>query len=165
MSSNVMVEMSTSLGTIEIELFLESAPDTAQNFLDLVEQSFFDGIVFHRVIPGFVIQGGGYEADAKYREPPKTIKNESLNGLKNDRGTLSMARTNDPHSASSQFFINLRDNLSLDASGGNFGYAVFGKVTNGMDVVDEIALVETGSRQGHQDWPIEAVVIHSARRK
>ena len=159
---NPMVKMTTNLGDIEIELFPDKAPDTTSNFLAYVSEGFFDGLIFHRVIPNFVIQGGGFEPGMLKRETNAPIKNEADNGLKNERGTLSMARTNDPHSATSQFFINLKDNDFLDyqrkdASG--WGYAVFAKVVSGMDVVDTIAKTTTGDASGHSDVPVEDVVI------
>jgi len=159
-----MVIFSTSLGDITIELFEEQAPITAANFLSYVDDGFFDGTIFHRVIPGFVVQGGGYtsEMGTKATKPP--IQNEADNGVKNLRGTLSMARTRDINSATSQFFINLTDNTVLDHGQRDFGYAVFGKVVEGLDVVDRIAAVKTGSKGGHQDVPLEPVVILSARR-
>lgn len=159
-----MVIFSTSLGDITIELFEEQAPITAANFLSYVDDGFFDGTVFHRVIPGFVIQGGGHTVDMHQKATKAPIKNEADNGVKNLRGTLSMARTRDINSATSQFFINLKDNAMLDHSARDFGYAVFGKVTAGMDIVDRIAAVKTGSKGGHQDVPLEPVVVLSARR-
>ena len=135
------VVFATSKGNITIEVFEQEAPISAKNFLDYVDQGFFSGVIFHRVIPGFVIQGGGFTADMVQKKNNPPIKNEADNGLKNDRGTLSMARTSDPDSATSQFFINLCANSSLDRSPGSDGYAVFGKVTEGMDVVDAIAAV------------------------
>lgn len=159
-----MVIFSTSLGDITIELFEEQAPITAANFLSYVDDGFFDGTIFHRVIPGFVIQGGGHTADMNQKATKDSIKNEANNGVKNLRGTLSMARTREVNSATSQFFINLKDNTMLDHSARDFGYAVFGKVTAGMDVVDRIAAVKTGSKAGHQDVPLEPVVVLSARR-
>jgi len=160
-----MIRFETSLGDIDIELNEAEAPLTAANFLKYVEDGFFDGTIFHRVIPGFVIQGGGFTEGMDQKQTQAPIKNEADNGLKNLRGTLSMARTNDIHSATSQFFINLKDNDALDhRSRANFGYAVFGRVTAGMDVVDKIAKVQTGRRRGHDDVPQEAVVVKSARR-
>ena len=162
---NPMVKMTTNFGDIEIELFPDEAPDTTSNFLTYVNEGFFDGLIFHRVIPNFVIQGGGFEPGMRKRSTNAAIQNEADNGLKNKRGTLSMARTNDPHSATSQFFINLKDNdfldyKSKDASG--WGYAVFAKVTSGMDVVDAIAETTTGDNSGHSDVPVEDVVIEKA---
>ncbi len=160
-----MVIFSTSMGDITIELLSEEAPITAKNFLDYVDAGFFDGTIFHRVIPGFVIQGGGFTADMNQKETRAPIKNEADNGVKNSRGTLSMARTSDINSATSQFFINLKDNEFLDHGTRDFGYAVFGKVVEGMDVVDKIAGVKTGDRGHHSDVPMEPVVTNTARRK
>ncbi len=157
-----MVTMQTNHGTVQIELYKEEAPSTTQNFLDYVNSGFYDGLIFHRVIPGFMIQGGGFEVGMKQKANNEPIQNEADNGLKNERGTLAMARTGDPHSATSQFFINLKDNDFLDHTGKNpkgWGYAVFGKVVSGMDVVDEIAKVSTGSHGPHQDVPTADVVI------
>lgn len=156
-----MLKFQTSLGTFLVELAPDDAPVTCQNFLDYATAGHFDGTVFHRVIPGFVIQGGGLTADMVQKKTRAPIKNEAANGLKNRRGTLSMARTNDPHSATSQFFVNLKDNASLDAGRGSAGYAVFGHVAEGMDVVDKIAAVVTGTRGYHEDVPLEPVVIES----
>jgi len=147
-----------------VELDEESAPVSSKNFLRYVDEGYFDGTVFHRVIPGFMIQGGGFTADMKQKPTHEAITNEAANGLRNRRGTLAMARTNDLHSATAQFFVNLVDNAFLDHRPGNFGYAVFGRVTDGMDVVDKIAAVKTGRRGGHDDVPAEAVVIKAARR-
>ncbi len=160
-----MVIFSTNMGDITIELFPEDAPVTVENFLKYVDEGFFDGTVFHRVIPGFMIQGGGFTAEMVQKETREPIKNEADNGLKNERGTLSMARTNAVDSATSQFFLNVADNAFLDHGSRDFGYAVFAKVVDGMDVVDQIAAVKTGSRGGHQDVPLEPVIITSARRK
>ncbi|MDE0032923.1 MAG: peptidylprolyl isomerase [Deltaproteobacteria bacterium] len=160
-----VVIFSTSMGDITIELLTEEAPITAKNFLDYVDAGFFDGTIFHRVIPGFVIQGGGFTADMNQKETRAPIKNEADNGVKNTRGTLSMARTSDINSATSQFFINLKDNEFLDHGTRDFGYAVFGKVVEGMDVVDKIAGVKTGDRGYHSDVPVEPVVTNTARRK
>lgn len=162
---NPMVRMTTNHGVIDIELFANEAPVTTANFMQYVNQGFFDGLIFHRVMPGFVIQGGGFEPGMRSRATEPPIKNEADNGLSNDRGTLSMARTNDPNSATSQFFINLKDNdflnhKSKDANG--WGYAVFGRVVSGMDVVDDIAGVSTGNRAGHQNVPTDDVVIEKA---
>ena len=160
-----VVIFSTSMGDITIELMSEEAPITAKNFLDYVDAGFFDGTIFHRVIPGFVIQGGGFTADMNQKATQAPIKNEADNGVKNSRGTLSMARTSDINSATSQFFINLKDNAFLDHGSRDFGYAVFAKVIDGMDVVDQIAGVKTGDRGHHSDVPVEAVVTNTARRK
>lgn len=160
-----VVIFSTTMGDITIELMSEEAPITAKNFLDYVDAGFFDGTIFHRVIPGFVIQGGGFTADMNQKQTNAPIKNEADNGVKNLRGTLSMARTSDINSATSQFFINLKDNDFLDHGTRDFGYAVFGKVVEGMDVVDKIAGVQTGNRGPHSDVPMEPVVTNTARRK
>ena len=160
-----MVKFETSLGDFVIEFYPDKAPVTVENFLRYVDDGHFDGTVFHRVIPGFVIQGGGMTADMEQKPTRKPIANEATNGLKNLRGTLSMARTNDIDSATSQFFVNLVDNAFLDHQGQrNYGYAVFGKVTEGMDVIDAIAAVRTGRKRGHDDVPLESVVVQSARR-
>jgi len=159
-----MVIFSTSLGDITIELFHERAPITVTNFLRYVDEGFFDGTIFHRVIPGFVIQGGGHTPDMRPKETHAPIKNEADNGEKNLRGTLSMARTSEIDSASSQFFINLKDNTVLDHGQRDFGYAGFGRVCQGMDIVDRIAGVKTSNRGPYRDVPIEPVVIVSARR-
>ena len=159
-----MIRFETTLGDFTIELFDKEAPLSAQNFLDYAEAGHFDGTVFHRVIPGFVIQGGGMTAGMKQKPTRTPIRNEADNGLKNRRGTLSMARTNDPHSATSQFFVNLVDNAFLDPGRGGAGYAVFGHVTDGMAVVDAIAKVQTGRKGGHDDVPLAPVVVKSAKR-
>jgi cyclophilin family peptidyl-prolyl cis-trans isomerase len=154
-----MIEFQTSLGNFTIELLQDESPVTTANFLKYVEDGHFDGTIFHRVIPGFVIQGGGFTADMGQKSTQAPIKNEADNKIKNLRGTLSMARTNDVNSATSQFFVNLRDNDSLDHSRGSFGYAVFARVTEGMDTIDKIAEVETGRKRGHDDVPLEPVVV------
>jgi len=159
-----MVIFSTSLGDLTLEFFPEEAPKTVANFLEYVDAGFFDGTVFHRVIPGFVIQGGGFMPNMQRKPTNDPIDNEAENGLKNTRGTLSMARTQDINSATSQFFVNLSDNDVLDNGQRDFGYAVFARVTEGMDVVDAIAAVKTGNRAGHQNVPIEAITVTSARR-
>ena len=159
-----MIRFETSLGSFTVELFEQDAPVTTQNFLDYVDAGHFDGTVFHRVIPGFVIQGGGLGADMRQKPTRPPIRNEADNGLKNRRGTLSMARTNDPHSATSQFFVNLVDNAFLDPGRGGAGYAVFGCVTEGMDVIDRIAAVKTGNTAGHQDVPVTPIEVTSAKR-
>ncbi len=159
-----MIRFDTTLGSFTIELFEKEAPISTKNFLDYVDAGHFDGTVFHRVIPGFVIQGGGMTADMRQKQTSAPIRNEADNGLKNRRGTLSMARTNDPHSATSQFFVNLVDNAFLDPGRGGAGYAVFGTVVEGMDVVDKIAAVKTGSKAGHQDVPVTPVEVRSAKR-
>ena len=156
----------TSVGNFEGELFDKEAPISAKNFHDYVDDGFFDGVIFHRVIPGFMIQGGGFEPGMKQKKVKAPIKNEAANGLKNKRGTLSMARTNVVDSATAQFFVNLVDNDFLDHSGpANYGYAVFGKVTSGMDVIDKIAKVSTTNRAGHQNVPAADVTITKASRK
>ncbi len=156
----------TSLGNFEVELFEKEAPISASNFLEYVDDGFFDGLIFHRVIPGFMIQGGGFEPGMKQKKSKAPIKNEATNGLKNKRGTLAMARTNVVDSATAQFFVNLVDNDFLDHAGpANYGYAVFGEVTSGMDVIDKIAKVATTNRAGHQNVPATDVVITKATRK
>lgn len=160
-----MIIFETKHGNIRIELFEKEAPVTSKNFLSYVDGAFFDGTIFHRVIPGFVIQGGGYTEDMELKATQPPIKNEADNGLNNLRGTLSMARTQNINSATSQFFINLQDNAFLDHGTRDFGYAVFGKVVEGMDVVDRIASVKTGNRGYHQDVPTEPVIVLSARQE
>lgn len=158
-----MVKLQTSKGNIVIELNEQAAPVTVENFLKYVEEGFFDGKIFHRVIPNFMIQGGGFTEDMAQGKTHDSIINEAANGLKNERGTVAMARTNDPNSATAQFFINHNDNDFLNYAGAaNPGYAVFGKTVEGMDVVDAIASVETATRQGMDDVPVESVVIVSA---
>lgn len=159
-----MIEFKTSKGTFKVQLFDKQAPVSVENFLRYVDEGFFDGTIFHRVIAGFMVQGGGLTADMKDKKGHEPIKNEATNGLKNKRGTLAMARTNDINSATSQFFINLVDNDFLDNKAGNYGYAVFGRVDSGMEVVDAIAAVETGNKGRYQDVPTETVTIESARR-
>src|SRR5262245_39952353 len=161
-----MLVFETTLGTIEIELFEKEAPISSANFLSYVDEGFFNGVIFHRVIPEFMIQGGGFEPGMKQKKTKAPIKNEATNGLKNDRGTLAMARTNDINSATAQFFINLVDNKFLNHAGAsNYGYAVFGKVTSGLEVIDKIAEVKTTTRAGHADVPASDVVITKAYRK
>lgn len=158
-----MVLMHTNFGDIKIELFDANAPKTVANFEQYVKDGFYTDVIFHRVIPGFVIQGGGFDKDYKRKETRAPIANESDNELKNSRGTLSMARTNDPNSATSQFFINLSDNAPLDYRNGNWGYAVFAKVVEGMDVVDKIAAIPTGPAGPFgSDVPQKQAVIESA---
>jgi cyclophilin family peptidyl-prolyl cis-trans isomerase len=162
------VVMETSLGAITIELYPDKAPETVRNFLAYVDEGFYNGTIFHRVIPGFVIQGGGFTPGMRKKPTHAPIRNEAANGLANLRGTLSMARTGVIDSATSQFFINLRDNRSLDHRGNSpsaFGYAVFGRVVDGMDVVDRIAAVPTGRMGRYRDVPREDVVIVRAYRK
>ncbi len=158
------VEMQTSLGRIVIELDDAKAPGSTKNFLAYVQDGFYNGTVFHRVIPNIMIQGGGFTADLTQKPTKAPIQNEAKNGLKNARGTIAMARTQDPHSATAQFFINHIDNVMLDyPSRDGWGYAVFGKVTEGMDVVDKIAQVRAGNRGMHQNVPVEPVVIQSVK--
>ena len=161
------VDLETSKGTIRVELDEAKAPISSKNFLEYVDAGHYDGTVFHRVIPGFMVQGGGFEAGMKQKATKATITNEANNGLKNDRYTLAMARTSAPHSASSQFFINATDNNFLNftaetASG--WGYAVFAKVVSGSEVVDAIEKVKTGNKGGHGDVPLDDVMILSAKR-
>ncbi|GIW87299.1 MAG: peptidyl-prolyl cis-trans isomerase [Isosphaeraceae bacterium] len=162
---NPVVVIDTTQGTIEVELDAAKAPITVENFLKYVDQGHYDGTIFHRVIKGFMIQGGGLKADMSEKPTGRGIQNESTNGLKNARGTIAMARTSDPNSATAQFFINLVDNDFLNGSPNKPGYAVFGRVIAGMDVVDKIAAVPTGNRAGHQDVPREVITIKSIRRK
>lgn len=160
-----LVKMETSKGDIVIELFPDKAPKSAANFLDYVKAGSYDGTIFHRVINGFMIQGGGFDADMRHLPTKAPIRNEADNGLKNTRYTVAMARTGEPHSATNQFFINVVDNGPLDhtsKSGQGWGYAVFGKVVDGMSVVDAIKAVPVGNRAGHQNVPREAVVIKKA---
>lgn len=163
-ATNVTVVMATSLGTIEIELFADKAPISVSNFLAYVDSGFFDGTIFHRVIPGFMAQGGGFTANMAQKSTRAPIANEAANGLKNDRGTLAMARTSDINSATAQFFINVKDNDFLN-HGRDFGYAVFGRVTSGMDVVDKMVAVQTTNVGGFQNVPVKPIVITSAKRK
>ena len=158
-----MITLVTNHGDIVIELFEDSAPVSSANFKQYAAEGFFNDTIFHRVIPNFMIQGGGMTADMSEKTTRDPIKNEADNGQKNLRGTLAMARTADVDSATSQFFINLRDNDFLDHGSRDFGYAVFGKVTDGMDVVDAIAGVATGSKGFHQDVPMDAVTIEAVR--
>ena len=164
---NPTVVMTTSAGTIKVELYEDKAPVTVKNFLAYVDESFYDGTIFHRVIPDFMVQGGGFQPGMSQKNTKSPIKNESSNGLKNTRGTLAMARTSVPDSATAQFFINLVDNGFLDKAKAQdgVGYCVFGKVTEGMDVVDKIKVVDTGIRGGHRDVPVKDVVIESIRRE
>lgn len=160
-----MVKLSTNFGDITIELDAEKAPITAANFLQYVESGFYENVIFHRVINGFMIQGGGFDTNMKQKPTEAPIKNEANNGLSNDKYTLAMARTSVPDSASSQFFINVSDNDFLNHTAptpSGWGYCVFGKVVEGMDVVDAIKAVPTTSRAGHQDVPVEPVVILKA---
>ncbi|NIM20152.1 MAG: peptidyl-prolyl cis-trans isomerase [Candidatus Latescibacteria bacterium] len=162
---NPMIVLETTLGKIEVELYADKAPVTVKNFVWYVENKFYDGLIFHRVIPDFMIQGGGFNLKMVQKEGNAPIKNEATNGLGNDRGTIAMARTSVINSATSQFFINLKDNAFLnhrDNSQAGYGYAVFGKVTKGLDVVDKIAKVETQSHMGYDDVPVDPVVIEKA---
>jgi cyclophilin family peptidyl-prolyl cis-trans isomerase len=159
-----MLKFTTNKGDFTVELFTDDAPISSENFLKYVDSGFFSETIFHRVIPGFMIQGGGFTPEMSQKKGLDAIKNEAKNGKKNLRGTLSMARTNDIDSATSQFFINLKDNDFLDNKPGSFGYAVFGQVTSGMEVIDAIAAVKTGRRNGHDDVPLEAVIVSSVTR-
>jgi len=163
---NPVVTMSTNMGDIRIELNSDKAPITTKNFLAYVNDGHFDGLIFHRVIPGFMIQGGGFDSKMSQRPTKSPIKNEAHNGLKNVKGSIAMARTDVVDSATAQFFINVKDNDFLDhknTSPGGYGYAVFGQVIEGMDIVHTIEKVKTGNRGMHQDVPVEAVVITSVK--
>jgi peptidyl-prolyl cis-trans isomerase B (cyclophilin B) len=160
-----MIAINTSAGTIVVELNETEAPATAKNFQQYVEEGFYNGTIFHRVIPNFMIQGGGMDTDMREQKTREPIANEADNGLKNLRGTIAMARTQDPHSATAQFFVNLKDNDFLDHRSKDmmgWGYTVFGKVVEGMEIVDKIAGVATGSRGMHQDVPKDSIVIETA---
>jgi peptidyl-prolyl cis-trans isomerase B (cyclophilin B) len=160
-----MINLHTNYGVITLNLFADKAPVTVENFISYVKDGFFDGTIFHRVIDGFMIQGGGFTADMDQKETKATIKNEANNKVANSKGTIAMARTNDPHSASCQFFINLADNSFLNHSAESsqgWGYCVFGEVTAGMDVVEKIRQVKTGRFAGHSDVPVDPVVIEKA---
>lgn len=160
-----MIKFETSCGDITLELYPDEAPITVENFIKYVEDGFFDGTVFHRVIPGFVVQGGGFLPGLKQKETKEPIKNEAHNGLKNLRGTISMARTSDVNSATSQFFLNLVDNSNLDFWAKNpqgYGYCVFGKITEGLEVIDEIAKTETATVGFYQDVPVKDIFITKA---
>ena len=162
--SSTVIEMKTTFGVITLELDAEKAPKTVENFVRYATEGFYDGTIFHRVIDNFMIQGGGFDADMQQKESGEPIENEADNGLKNDRGTIAMARTMDPHSATAQFFLNVKDNDFLNHSGKNmqgWGYTVFGKVTASDDVLDKIRSVETGNKSGHQDVPKDSIVIES----
>jgi peptidyl-prolyl cis-trans isomerase A (cyclophilin A) len=159
-----MIRFQTTHGDFTVELFNKDAPISVENLLRYVDDGHFDGTIFHRIVPGFVIQGGGLTPDFGAKKTRAPIANEATNGLKNERGTLSMARTNDVNSATSQFFVNLSDNAFLDHSKAQYGYAVFGRVTEGLDVVDKIARVRTGTRKQYQDAPLEDAVIIAVRR-
>lgn len=160
-----MLKFKTSAGDFTVELFAKESPESTANFLKYVDDGHYDGTIFHRVIPGFMIQGGGFAPGLEQKDTRPPIRNEATNGLENLRGTLAMARTSDIHSATAQFFINLVDNDFLNHQPGNYGYAVFGRVTSGMDVVDAIAGVATTRRRGHGDVPVEDVVMHSVTRE
>lgn len=166
-AANPQVEMTTSMGSIVIELYPENAPQTVENFVQHVKSGHYNGTIFHRVMPGFMIQGGGFAPDMKEKPTPRpALKNEAGNGLRNAPGMLAMARTPDPHSAKAQFFINVAENPALDfraPTREGYGYAVFGKVVKGMDVVQRIVKVPTGSRPPHDDVPLKPVVIERAR--
>lgn len=162
--SMTRVQMKTTFGTMTLELDGEKAPKTVENFINYVRDGFYDGTIFHRVIDNFMVQGGGFDADMRQKPTADPIENEADNGLRNDFGTIAMARTMDPHSATAQFFINVKDNDFLNHSGKNmqgWGYAVFGRVVEGDKVLDKIRAVETGNMAGHQDVPREPVVIES----
>ena len=167
LENKIMITMSTSMGEITLELDAENAPITVENFLSYVDSGHYDNTIFHRVIPGFVIQGGGMVSGMQEKGTGTPIQNEADNGLKNLIGAICMARTNDPHSATAQFFINLKDNQSLDhteKTESGWGYAVFGRVVSGMDVVEKIAAVDTGNVGYHSDVPLEDVVLEKAER-
>jgi peptidyl-prolyl cis-trans isomerase B (cyclophilin B) len=162
---SIMVELHTNHGVIKLELDADKAPKTVENFLNYVKAGHYDNTVFHRVIDGFMIQGGGFEPGMKQKTTQAPIDNEANNGLKNVKGSVAMARTNDPHSATAQFFINVNDNDFLNHSSPTpqgWGYAVFGKVVDGLDVIDNIRKVKTGSKGFHQDVPVDDVVIEKA---
>lgn len=163
-AANPVVEITTSQGRIVVELFADKAPKSVDNFLQYAKDGFYNGTIFHRVIPDFMIQGGGFTEKMEQKPTRAPIQNEAANGLKNERGTLAMARRPDPNSATAQFFINHKNNDFLNHAGPqNFGYAVFGKVTEGMDIVDKIAKVPTGNLGGHQNVPQQAVLIQSVK--
>ncbi|MDE0659210.1 MAG: peptidylprolyl isomerase [Gammaproteobacteria bacterium] len=161
---NVSVEIVTEVGTMTVELMPSKAPNTVRNFLERVDEGFYDGLIFHRVMFTFVIQAGGFDVDMNYREAPQTVVNESANGLSNTRGTIAMARASDPDSAGAQFYINMKDNTSLDAAPDRPGYTVFGAVTEGMEVAEQIELGETGIVAGMANVPTEPIVIETIRR-
>jgi peptidyl-prolyl cis-trans isomerase A (cyclophilin A) len=163
-AANPTVEMKTSEGSVVIELYPDKAPKTVENFLQYVKDGFYNGTIFHRVIGNFMIQGGGFEPGMKQKPPRAPVENEAKNGLRNETGTLAMARTSNPHSATAQFFVNLKHNGFLDFPGQDgWGYAVFGKVTQGMETVEKIAKVPTGRQGGHADVPNTPVVIESMK--
>ncbi|MBI4189114.1 MAG: peptidyl-prolyl cis-trans isomerase [Betaproteobacteria bacterium] len=163
-AADPQVELKTNMGTITLELYPDKAPKTVENFLQYVKDGFFKGTIFHRVIPGFMIQGGGFSVDFVQKKTRGPVPNEASNGLKNEVGTIAMARTSDPHSATAQFFINVSDNQSLNFTPGNPGYAVFGKVVKGMDIVKKIEAVRTGpGMPPHRDVPVKPVLIEDAK--
>ena len=168
MAENPQVRLETSLGAVTLELYPDKAPETVQNFLEYVDSGFYDGTIFHRVISNFMVQGGGFDAKMKQKPTRDPVANEADNGLSNERGTVAMARTSDPHSATAQFFINaVETNDFLDhksKSPQGWGYCVFGRVVDGMEAVDKIREVETGNRGSHGDVPVKPVVIESAKR-
>ncbi len=164
-AANPVVVLETNLGDVTLELYPDSAPHTVSNFLAYVDSGYYDGTIFHRVIPRFMVQGGGFNQDMQQQATSDPVVNEAKNRLHNERGTIAMARTSDPDSATSQFFINLKMNLSLDWSASNPGYTVFGKVTDGMNVVDTMVLQPTGRVADHQDVPVEPIIIEKAYRK
>ena len=162
MATNTIINVKTSLGDIKLELFNDKAPITAENFMKYIESDYFANSIFHRVIKDFMVQGGGFTMEMEEKETMSPIKNEANNMVSNERGTIAMARTNDPHSASAQFFINLKDNVFLDFKSDTtqgWGYCVFGKVIEGMEVIDKIAIVDTGSYGPHQDVPKDPIII------
>lgn len=163
MSTNPKIKIETTMGDITLELDAKNAPISTENFLSYAKEGFYDGTIFHRIIPNFMVQGGGMKPDMSEKETKATIKNEANNGLLNDRGTVAMARTNEPHSASSQFFVNVKDNAFLNFKSEDmqgWGYAVFGKVTDGMDIVDKIVAMERGNMGYHQDVPTESIIMN-----
>jgi len=165
-AANPVVEIVTNVGSIRAELYADKAPKSVENFLQYTKDRFYDGTIFHRVMPGFMVQGGGFTSDMEQKKTRDPIQNEAQNGIKNTTGTLAMARTPNPHSATAQFFINVADNEFLNFTSPTqqgYGYAVFGKVTQGMDVVNKIVAVPTGNRGGHQNVPVKPVVIQSVR--
>jgi cyclophilin family peptidyl-prolyl cis-trans isomerase len=163
-NEKTIVQLHTNLGVIELELFPEQAPLTVKNFLQYVDEGFYEGTIFHRTIAGFMIQGGGYTEALTLKQPKSPIKNESGNGLSNMKGTIAMARTRHPHSATSQFFINTVNNRNLDGRGTQFGYTVFGRVTEGMNLVMQISRTPTAPQGQHRDVPKQAVVIQKIER-
>jgi cyclophilin family peptidyl-prolyl cis-trans isomerase len=164
-SGNPVVTIKTNMGSIDVELYPDKAPKSVENFLGYVKAGHYDGTVFHRVIAGFMIQGGGFDKAMNKKATKAPIVNESTNGLKNDVGTIAMARTSDPNSATAQFYINVKDNAALNRTEGNPGYCVFGKVTSGLDVVKKIEVVQTSVQNGMKDVPVQQVVIESVKLK